>query len=94
MFEIEEMPNSMGNEILTFMHRIFANCTIQHKYYEVDNAWRFNVSFDTSHTRSYHINPPQGCCLMKVYQVGAVVSFEIILFVSDFIKYHAHQILN
>lgn len=85
--------NSMVAEIQRFMQQTFSNCSIASQYYPDQVCWKFYISF-VSHTKQYHINPPQGCCLMNIQAMGETVSFTIILFVEDFKKYHAAKLLN
>lgn len=85
--------DSNAAEIADFMHRVFPNCNIASQYYPEDRAWKFQLSF-TAICESYAINPPQGCCLMKVQQTGREVIFQIVLFVDDFILIHRRTVAN
>lgn len=81
-----------ATQIHHFMQSVFSNCHIASQYYQDENAWRFQLSF--KHRGTYSINPPMGCCMMNVQQLGDEVTFGIVLFVDDFKAIHRNSILN
>lgn len=85
---------SLSAEILAFVNQVFANCKISSQYYPDQKAWRFMLSFTISPSGSFLINPPRGFCLMKVHAVGREITFEMVLFIDDFAKYHLQKIAN
>lgn len=86
--------NSLAPEIHAFMRRVFHNCNISSQYYPDHQAWKFQLSFQADRTKSFHICPPKGCCLMKVQAMGQAVIFEITVFVDQFKTYHLQKISN
>jgi len=89
-----QQDNSLSAEIHAFIQRVFHNCNIQSKYYPDHQAWKFHLQFEADRTKSFHICPPAGCCLMKVQAMGQTVTFEITVFVDQFIAYHLRKIAN
>lgn len=85
--------NSMENEILPFIRTIFHNCDMKAQYYPESAAWHFMLTFPTF-CDTYAIKPPRGCCIMSVQAVAGQVSFQMVLFVADYVSYHLQPAYN
>lgn len=85
--------NSMENEILPWIRGIFHNCDIKAQYYPSDAAWHFMLTFPVF-CDTFSIRPPRGCCIMSVQSEAGRVSFQMVLFVADFKKYHLQPKYN
>jgi len=91
---MQQQDNRLAAEITSFMQQVFRGCNITQQYYPDHGAWKFEMSFQAGPTCSYHICPPKACCLTKVHAVGQNVTFNITLFVDQFISYHLQKIAN
>lgn len=80
-------------EVMRFVNQVFNNCDIRAKYYPDETAWKFELTARTI-CNTFTIRPPKGFCMLQVQSIAGSISFQMVLFVEDFKKYHIENVLN